>query len=236
MRTPATYARNAGFTLLEMLAVVSILSVLLGIVLSAIHSAQNHTRRAVARSEVRSVESALKAYLDHYGNWSRLGDLVGEASGECGDRMFVIDGDLAAALEGTVAENEVARSANPDALPFIEFSRHLRVSEERRVPVNPWDGRKGAVADDRAREPSMGDARFWAAIDYDFDGVVDLKGLGLTDAKFHMPKARTFSTSSETTADDIDSVARPAVVWTYNPWTYDPAGGDRDEAVVSWME
>ena len=234
MRTPAPNARNAGFTLLEMLAVVSILSVLLGIVLSAIHSAQNHTRRAIARSEVRSVESALKAYLDHYGNWSRLGDLVGEANGECGDRLFVIDGDIAVALEGTVADNETARRVNPDALPFIEFSRHLRADDDRRIPVNPWDGRKGAVDNPSAREPSMGDARFWAAIDYDFDGVVDLKGLGLTDSKFHMPKARTFSTSAHTAGDEIDTVARPAVVWTYNPWSYAPDGDD--EAVVSWME
>ena len=234
MRTPAPNARNAGFTLLEMLAVVSILSVLLGIVLSAIHSAQNHTRRAIARSEVRSVESALKAYLDHYGNWSRLGDLVGEGNGKCGDRLFVIDGDIAAALEGTVADNETARRVNPDALAFIEFSRHLRVSDARRVPVNPWDGRKDAVKEnDSPGEPSLGDARFWVAIDYDFNGVVDLDGLGLTDDKFTMPKARTFSPSDEE-GEDIKTVARPVVVWTYNPWTYTPKGNDK--AIVSWME
>ena len=239
MRTTVPIARRTGFTLLEMLAVVSILSVLLGIVLSAIHSAQNHTRRSIARAEVRSVESALKAYLDHYGNWTRLASLIGEGGGEdaSGDRMFVLDGPVALALEGTVADNADALTANPDAQPFLEFSRHLRITDDRRVPVNPWDGRKGAIENAQdAREPSIGDARFWVAIDYDFDGIVNLKALGLTDQKFQMPRARTFSSSTEK-GEDIESVARPVVVWTYNPWTY-AASGDRDEAkaIVSWME
>ena len=241
MRTLGTISRRAGFTLLEILAVVSILSVLLGIVLSAIHAAQNQSKRAIARAEVRSVESALKAYLDHYGNWSLLASAPTPpfASTDTGDRWFVIGSDVAAALEGAVADNANAQAMNPDAQPFLEFSRHMSGGESKRVPVNPWEGQKAAASQENAPSPTRGDARFWAAIDYDFDGVVNLKALGITDDALHMPKARTFSASSEQ-GDSIDSVARPVVVWTYNPWTYDiketSGNGNRGEAIVSWME
>ena len=241
MRTLDTISRRAGFTLLEILAVVSILSVLLGIVLSAIHAAQNQSKRAIARAEVRSVESALKAYLDHYGNWSLLANAPTPpfASSDTGDRFFVLDSDVAAALEGVIADNANAKAMNPDGQPFLEFSRHMSVGDKRRVPVNPWEGQKGVASQENASAPARGDARFWVAIDHDFDGVVDLKTLGLTSDAYHMPRARTFSSSSEQ-GDTIDSVARPVVVWTYNPWTYDvkAASGknERGEAIVSWME
>ncbi len=232
MRTLGTISRRAGFTLLEILAVVSILSVLLGIVLSAIHAAQNQSKRAIARAEVRSVESALKAYLDHYGNWSLMKDPLSASSGEesSGDRWFVVDGDVSAALEGAVADSANAKSMNPDGQPFLEFSRHLRADDGRRVPVNPWNGRKGVMSSSsRPDSPDLGDARFFVAIDWDFDGVVDLQSLGLTSAEFRMPKPRSAS-ASDPSGEVVERVSRPVVVWTYNP------ENTRDEAIVSWME
>lgn len=233
MRTLGTISRRAGFTLLEILAVVSILSVLLGIVLSAIHAAQNQSKRAIARAEVRSVESALKAYLDHYGNWTRLWPFLPADDSPTEDRWFVIDSGLAAALEGRIADDETssAKEANPDGLPFIEFSRHLRVDDDR-VPVNPWNGNKKAMKEDtpaRPSSPQLGDSRFFVAIDGDFDGVVDLQSLGLTSAEFRMPKARS-SSASDPSGEVVERVSRPVVVWTYNP------ENTRDEAIVSWME
>lgn len=231
MRTLGTISRRAGFTLLEILAVVSIISVLLGIVLSAIHAAQNQSKRAIARSEVRSVESAFKAYLDHYGNWRGLWPFIPADDSPTEDCWFVLDSSLAAALEGRIADDKTksAKEANPDALPFIEFSRHLRVDDDR-IPVNPWNGNKKALNEDTAMpSPQLGDSRFFVAIDWDFDGVVDLKGLRLTASEFRMPKARSGS-PSETGGKVVESVARPVIVWTYNP------ENTRDDAIVSWME
>ena len=232
MRTLGTISRRAGFTLLEILAVVSILSVLLGIVLSAIHAAQNQSKRAIARAEVRSVESAFKAYLDHYGNWNGLSYFLPASDASTEDSWFVLGSGLAAALEGRISENTTHSSehANPDALPFIEFSRHLRIDDSR-VPVNPWNGNKSAMNEEGSAMPTpqLGDARFFIAIDWDFDGVVDLRGLGLTGSEFRMPKARSGSVS-ESDGKVVESVSRPVVVWTYNP------ENTRDDAIVSWME
>ena len=233
MRAIFPTSRRTGFTLIEMLAIVSILSVLLGIVLSAIHSAQNQSKRAIARAEVRSVESAFKMYLDHYGNWTGFAGFRPASDAATEDFWFVVDSGLAAALEGRIADDKTgcARLANPDALPFIEFSRHLRVDNDR-IPVNPWNGNKKALREDSTSGPSspeLGDSRFFVAIDGDFDGVVDLQALGLTDSKFRMPKARTASPHG-TSGEDVESISRPVVVWTYNP------ENTRDEAIVSWME
>ncbi len=228
-RPPSSYtARRRGFTLLEILAVISILSVLLGIVLGAIHSAQGMGRRAVAHAEVRSVETAFKAYLDHYGEWS----LLSLSPTEGGDAWFCLEGDLASALEGAVADDASARAINPDAIQFIEFSRHMRPdrASARRVPVNPWNGRSAAIrADFSGGVPEFGDARFFVAIDANYDGVVDFDRLGLGEA-FRLPFEETAADGEEGTDTTPRMVPRPVVVWTYNP------DNTRDEAVVSWRE
>lgn len=232
MRPLDSHFRRAGFTLLEILAVVSILSVLLGVVLSAIHSAQRQSKRAIARAEVRAVESALKAYLDHYGNWDLFWPFLPIGVGDKKDRWFVIDPVFGSALQGMIEDDPTgsAKIMNPDALPFIEFSRHLR-TDDGRVPVNPWNGEKKPLAEYTAmpESPERGDARFFIAIDYNFDGMIDLRELGLTDSAYRFPKARSLS-PSDPSDEIIERVSRPVVVWTYNP------DNTRDEAIVSWME
>ena len=212
----ATTGRRAGFTLLELLAVVSILAVLLGLVLSAVHSVQDHTRRALARAEVRSVESALKTYLEHYGTWKRLLDNLPEedrfqkGAVEC----FAIGPSVALALEGdayALGSDEVAERINPDAIPFLEFSRHYRAKtgKKERFPVNPWTG-KGEQSGSSLGEAD--DARYFVAIDANANGCISLPSGG------RFPK------------NDNDRISRAVVVWTYNP------RNTRDEAIVSWME
>ncbi len=216
---------RAGFTVLEMLAVVSILSVLLGIVLSAVHSVQGHSRRALARAEVRAVESALKAYLDHYGSWRRLIDNLPEDEKMAGSTDYVVCfavGDVVGmALEGDShamdAEDggDAARRMNPDALPFLEFSRHYRdKSSDGRYPVNPWGGKRQSPGTSLG---ALNDARYFVAIDANGNGSISLTQLG---GRF--PK----------TADGVEvpTLSRSVVVWTYNP------ENTKDDAIVSWIE
>ena len=215
--------RQEGFTLLEMLAVVSILSVLLGIVLSAVHSVQAHSKRALAKAEVRNVESAFKTYYDHYGSWKRLIENLPEEDRFQNDAVvcFAIGETVGYALEGDSYEmggNEVARKINPDSIPFLEFSRHYRNGKEGenrpRIPVNPWIG----SGDQEGHEGygKSGDARFYVALDANGNGCISLPG-----------DARLPSTSSGS-RQLLQS--RTVVVWTYNPQN------SKDDAIVSWME
>ena len=208
--------RRDGFTLIELLAVVSILAVLLGLVLSAVHSVQDHTRRSLARAEVRTVESALKTYLEHYGSWKLLidnlpeEDRVEKGAVEC----FAIGPSVALALEGDAyafGNDETARRINPDAIPFLEFSRHYRAKtgDTRRFPVNPWTGKGDQVGSTLGE---ANDARYFVAIDANANGCISL------------PSGGRFPETPD------DRVSRAVIVWTYNP------RNTRDEAIVSWME
>lgn len=216
---------RAGFTVLEMLAVVSILSVLLGIVLNAVHSVQGHSKRALARAEVRAVESALKAYLDHYGSWKRLIDNLPLASRMAGSTDYVVclavDDVVGMALEGDAhAMDEEdggaeARLINPDAVPFLEFSRHYRSKDKGlRYPVNPWGGRRQTTS---LSLGDLNDARYFVALDANCNGSISLTQL---DGRF--PKTAD--------GDTVQTVSRSVVVWTYNP------ENTQDEAIVSWIE
>ena len=211
--------RQEGFTLLEMLAVVSILSVLLGIVLSAVHSVQAHSKRALARAEVRNVESAFKTYYDHYGSWKRLIENLPEEDRFQNDAVvcFAIGETIGYALEGDSYEmggNEVAQKINPDSIPFLEFSRHYRNGKEGenrpRIPVNPWIG----SGDQEGHEDygKVGDARFYVALDANGNGCISL------------PSGARFPDTGN------DKLSRTVVVWTYNPQN------TKDDAIVSWMD
>lgn len=210
--------KRAGFTLLEMLAVVSILSVLLGIVLSAVHSVQGHSKRSLAKAEVRSIESALKAYLDHYGSWKRIIDNLPETMDGSSDAVpcFAIDESLGYALEGDTfamgqEATKIAQSMNPDGIPFIEFSRHFKVKDgDRRFPVNPWSG-KGKQ--DGTELGKADDARFFVALDANVNGSISLP-----TGKGRFPEMGN------------GRMSRAVVVWTYNP------ENEKDEAIVSWLE
>lgn len=214
--------RRAGFTLLELLAVLGILSVLLGIVFSAMNSVHARSRRALARAEVRTVESALKAYLDYYGNWTRLienlpdEDRFQKGPVEC----FAIGEALGYALEGdsyVMGVNDDtgsrAHAMNPDAIPFIEFSRHYRDANGAntlRFPVNPWGD--NAATPDAQTLGTLNDARYFVAIDANCNGSITLP----SGARFpEMGNGR---------------LSRAVVVWTYHPKK------PKEEAIVSWLE
>jgi type II secretory pathway pseudopilin PulG len=131
-----------------MLIVISIISVLLGMLYGALERAQKFTRRTITYSELKSIESAWKQYYAHYHAWPS-NDLVNAASrlppsGE--DLGFVIDAPLARMLQG-VRETDSGSDLgqlNPEAIPFIEFARYSAVT---RAPVNPFKANSSSPQD-----------------------------------------------------------------------------------------
>lgn len=115
--------KNRGFTLLELLIVIGVISILLGMLLTAIRAVTQHTRRTIARAEVRMLEGAWKQYFTHYQQWpahERFGD------------VFVITADIAKGLEGRDV-SDLLPGFNPEGIAFMEFTRF----NSDAAPINP---------------------------------------------------------------------------------------------------
>lgn len=139
-RHPALGVRrfSPAFTLIEMLIVISVISVLLGLLYGSLERARTFSRRAIAYTEVKNIEAAFKQYYAHYHTWpptnltSDKPQIIGQDDG------FLIDSAIANLLEGkissSVSTDNAIKSANPDRIPFIEFARRNSLG----VPVNPF--------------------------------------------------------------------------------------------------
>lgn len=180
----------SGFTLLELLTVVGIISILLGLLLSAITTVNRYSREALARAEVRMLEGAWKQYFAHYQSWPTNASITGfEAVADEGmnDLECVVTRDIARALEG-----------QPDACEDLEFNReHIPLMEFTRfdkngAPCNPWGSAASEPGEDNKDPPSC---RFIVRFDVNGDGEV-------------MPPDPD---------GDPEPVFRNVIVWTYEP-------------------
>ena len=128
---------RAAFTLIEMLIVISIISVLLGLLYGSLERARKFSRRAVAYTEVKNIEAALKQYYAHYHDWPPITVSATAELPSGQDSGFQIDKDIATMLQGTISDNTMPatiKAANPDRIPFIEFARKNSFG----VPINPF--------------------------------------------------------------------------------------------------
>jgi prepilin-type N-terminal cleavage/methylation domain-containing protein len=136
---------HRAFTLIEMLIVISIISVLLGLLYGPLERARKFSRRAIAYAEVKNIEAALKQYYAHYHDWPPEEFITAVTSLQSGtDRGFIIDANSAMMLQGTLTATrpQAVRDANPDRIPFIEFSRMNSLG----IPINPFRVTSGETA------------------------------------------------------------------------------------------
>ncbi|MDX9868516.1 MAG: prepilin-type N-terminal cleavage/methylation domain-containing protein [Kiritimatiellia bacterium] len=134
--------RRQAFTLIEMIIVIAIISSLLALLYGALERAQKFSRRTITYTELKNIESAFKQYHAHYHAWPTNSlDASQIESGE--DRGFVINREIARALQG-VFDNDTYRDLNPEAIPFIEFSRFSPASG---YPANPFKATGNSAAD-----------------------------------------------------------------------------------------
>jgi len=144
LRSQGGRKNRFAFTLIEMIIVISIISVLLGLLYGALERAKKFSRRTITFSELKSVESAFKQYYAHYHAWPSNGMANADARIQSGEDLgFVIDKNIAKALQGFF-ETETYRALNPEAIPFIEFSRY---SPGTGAPVNPFKSEKSTTTD-----------------------------------------------------------------------------------------
>ena len=91
-----------AFTLVELLVVISIMALLMGIIVPSYFSIREKAKYTKAKVTVKNLETAFKAYLDHYRVWPA--DFGGGAAQD-------IDKDVV----------EILRGGNSDGIAFYEF-------------------------------------------------------------------------------------------------------------------
>jgi type II secretory pathway pseudopilin PulG len=154
-----------------MLIVISIISVLLGLLYGALERAQKFSRRTITYAEIKGIESAFKQYYAHYHAWpsNNLATARLESRNDLG---FVIDQPIATMLQGVRDTSNDAWKLNPEAVPFIEFARYSPLS---RAPVNPFKPNNNN-ANDTSRSYKVlfdtdGDRQLLIPIDTDATGT-----------------------------------------------------------------
>ena len=120
----------SGFTLVELLVVISIIAILAGMVMPMFYSAKEKAREAKAKIAVKALETAFKSYLDTYKVWPTV-----FVNGE-------IKGDIFKVLRG-----DNVSGANKDGMAFYEFENYTNsagmLSETAYDPwANPYEPSK----------------------------------------------------------------------------------------------
>ncbi len=198
-------AAKTGFTLVELLMVIVVLTILFGISLTAIRTVARNTNKTVTRSELKSIESAFKQYYAHYQCWP-LTNETADASSPIGEALAEI-------LMGT--EEDTALS-NPDKLVFMEFARVTKDG----LPLNSW-GESG-----RFKEAVC---QYHVAFDTDGDNWITFPTNNISDwAAFH----EMASSGDGDTATSTRKLRRSVIVWTFDP---ELTPDDEDYLIGSWQ-
>lgn len=216
---------SRAFTLIEMVIVITIISILLSLLYGALERAQKYSRRAIAYAELKSIESAFRQFYAHYHEWptNSVAELLMKSNSPEGargeDRGMIISREVADLLQGRLPERIAADAGsgenfNPEAIPFFEFSRYTPVGEHD--PVNPF----------KSKRPDAEDRKYRILFDTNGDHLLYIA---------ESPDYAAPSVPTQIVAD--------IAVWTYIPGTRkgrddEENTSDRllDERLESWSE
>ena len=119
---------QAGFTLVELLVVVSIIGLLAGIMVPTITKAMEAGRKAKVKGELTAIVAAVKAYKQEYGQWpvakSQMDSVADEynswygpptTESESKDLMRILSGDMTVQKDG--------QTMNPKGVRFLEGAK-----------------------------------------------------------------------------------------------------------------
>ena len=135
-----------AFTLVELLVVISIIALLLGIIVPSYFSIREKAKHTKAKVTVKNLETAFKAYLDHYRTWPATAFGAAGAAKEIDEAVIKI-------LRG-----ENVDSANSALIAFYEFES-----------TNTTDGALDAWYD--PYNPSL-KTRYWVQVDDDYNSQI----------------------------------------------------------------
>lgn len=146
--------RHVGFTLIEILVVITVIAILVGILVPAVSSVKRKAKNAAAANEVAQLEQALRAYLaDH--NGPPTNDLAGRSERDFESRAIQVDSRFGQLLMGQDINGD-----NAARIRYMEFKRFATDGG----PVNPW-WKPGSPL-----YPEKGP--YFVKFDTDFDGTI----------------------------------------------------------------
>jgi prepilin-type N-terminal cleavage/methylation domain-containing protein len=210
--SPIEPRHRRAFTLVELLLVISIISIILGMLVSTVRAVRRFSRQTITRGEIKNIEAAWKQFYAHYQYWPNA-EMIGgvQRNPPVGDDAeYELLAPLARMLEGSNITDIVDDPAgittyNADKIAFLELSRFNGTD-----PVNAW-GRNYTIS-------VLGKKPNTYVVIFDANGDNQIT-VSLPDG-------------SET------NIFRSVAVWTENPeYSVGTAAGDGPQHYFgSWME
>jgi prepilin-type N-terminal cleavage/methylation domain-containing protein len=205
-------AARRAYTLVELLLVISIISIILGMLVSTVRAVRRFSRQTTTCGEIKNIEAAWKQFYAHYQFWPNA-EVIGDIARTDinGDAQYELLAPLARMLQGSNIADIVGTAAditsyNADRIAFLELSRF----NDQADPVNAW-GRERTV-------PVAGKTPNTYVVIFDANGdnqiTVELPG------------------------EPATNIFRSVAVWTENP-EYSAAAAARGgppRYFGSWME
>ena len=212
--SPIEPRHRRAFTLIELLLVISIISIILGMLVSTVRAVRRFSRQTITRGEIKNIEAAWKQFYTHYQYWPNAKFIGGvpRTPDVNGDAKYELLAPLARMLAGSnitdiVGDPGGITTYNADKIAFLELSRF----NDQADPVNAW-GRDHTIPPLEKMQPNT------YVVIFDTDGdnqiLVSLPGESPTN------------------------IFRSVAVWTENPeYSVGTAAGDGPQRYFgSWME
>lgn len=111
MKTNRTHTPAAGFTLIEMLVVITIIGVLAGIAFPVFSAVTERARKTQVKAMVKDLLVAIKGFQTEYGRYPSVG------SGGGADDTTVLTDSGNQLISGLLGQND---GVNPKGIPFFE--------------------------------------------------------------------------------------------------------------------
>ena len=135
--------RRHGFTLIEMLVVITIIVVLVGLAFPAFQGVQNSARKTQAKNDLLAIVNGVNAYYTEYGKYPLLptetGDLTfGESNPKTAELMNVLRAN------GAVRDDPNGANLNPRRIVFVQWPAAKDPNKPKSgiggdgQPYDPW--------------------------------------------------------------------------------------------------
>ena len=139
--SPIEPRHRRAFTLIELLLVISIISIILGMLVSTVRAVRRFSRQTITRGEIKNIEAAWKQFYTHYQYWPNAKFIGGvpRTPDVNGDAEYELLAPLARMLAGSnitdiVGDPGGITTYNADKIAFLELSRF----NDQADPVNAW--------------------------------------------------------------------------------------------------